>query len=276
MPPALDKHSGRPVAPLNGIVVAGVAKTYGSGLTETTALAEVDLEVPSGRWVTLIGPSGCGKSTLLRIVAGLLEPDRGSVEIFGRTPRQATADKQIGYVPQSPALLPWRTAIGNVRLPLQVNRRNDRRRDGARSASTDEAAALLRDVGLGDALHKYPAELSGGMQQRVAIARAFALAPPLLVMDEPFSALDELTREALRYKLLDLWESMRKTVVFVTHSAAEAVLLSDRVVVMTPRPGRIHKVIDIDLPRPRGAAVERSAAFQDVVAEVRSALSEGA
>jgi NitT/TauT family transport system ATP-binding protein len=235
--------------------------------------------------VTLIGPSGCGKSTLLRIVAGLLEPDRGTVEIFGRTPRQATTDKQIGYVPQSPALLPWRTAIGNVRLPLQVNRGADRRRAardaaarsrsgerGAAATTTDEAVALLRDVGLGDALHKYPAEMSGGMQQRVAIARAFALAPPLLVMDEPFSALDELTRESLRHQLLELWHAHQTTVLFVTHSVAEAVTLSDTVVVMSPHPGRVAGTVPIGLGRPRPEGIEDTPPFHEAEAALRHLL----
>jgi NitT/TauT family transport system ATP-binding protein len=277
-----------------GVVVSGVAKTYGRGPTETIALAEVDLEVPAGRWVTLIGPSGCGKSTLLRIVAGLLEPDRGRVEIFGRTPHQATEDKQIGYVPQSPALLPWRTAIGNVRLPLQVNRRADRRRGAHRGASApatqapatqapndatgspatsiDAATALLRDVGLGDALHKYPSEMSGGMQQRVAIARAFALAAPLLVMDEPFSALDELTRESLRHQLLELWHAHRATVLFVTHSVAEAVTLSDTVVVMSPHPGRVAGIVPIEIGRPRPEGIEDTPAFHEAEAALRRLL----
>jgi NitT/TauT family transport system ATP-binding protein len=261
-----SRHPGDDQPTSAGVAVTGVAKTYRSGTTTSVALAEVDLEVPAGRWVTLIGPSGCGKSTLLRIVAGLLEPDRGSVRIFGRTPRQAAAGKQIGYVPQSPALLPWRSALDNVRLPLQVNRRRDR------PDSKDRALALLSDVGLAESAHKYPSELSGGMQQRVAIARAFALAAPLLVMDEPFSALDELTRESLRHQLLELWHAHQATVLFVTHSVAEAVTLSDTVVVMSPHPGRVAGIVPVDLGRPRPPGIEDTPDFHSAEAAIRRLL----
>ncbi|MCL2393415.1 MAG: ABC transporter ATP-binding protein [Acidimicrobiaceae bacterium] len=257
----------------DGIAVERVTKTYGSGPAASTALAGIDLEVPAGRWVTLIGPSGCGKSTLLRIVSGLLEPDSGSVSIFGRSPREASAGKQIAYVPQSPALLPWRTAVGNVRLPLQVNRRaRPQDRQTPRGHDTARATALLEDVGLGDSLHKYPSELSGGMQQRVAIARAFALEAPVLVMDEPFSALDELTREGLRHQLLELWARHRATVLFVTHSVAEAVTLSDTVVVMSPHPGRVAGVVPVNLGRPRPEGIEDTPAFHETEAAIRLLL----
>lgn len=276
----MTRDATDPELPATGIGVERVTKTYGSGPTPTAALAGVDLEVPAGRWVTLIGPSGCGKSTLLRIVSGLLEADSGSVSVLGRSPRQATARKLIAYVPQSPALLPWRTAVGNVRLPLQVNRRA--RRGGVNEAgwaggagTAEDAAraiALLEDVGLGDSLHKYPSELSGGMQQRVAIARAFALEAPVLVMDEPFSALDELTRETLRHQLLALWHFHRATVLFVTHSVAEAVTLSDTVVVMSPHPGRVAGVVPIGLDRPRPEGIEDTPAFHEAEAAIRRLL----
>jgi ABC-type nitrate/sulfonate/bicarbonate transport system ATPase subunit len=268
--------------PAAGIAVARVTKTYGGGPTATTALAGVDLEVPAGQWVTLIGPSGCGKSTLLRIVSGLLEPDSGSVSLLGRSPHQAASGKLIAYVPQSPALLPWRTALGNVRLPFQVNRRaraanRDGRPVGPEGSENEageaaRAVALLEDVGLGDSLHKYPSELSGGMQQRVAIARAFALEAPVLVMDEPFSALDELTREILRHQLLELWQAHQATVLFVTHSVAEAVTLSDTVVVMSPHPGRVAGVVPVALGRPRPEGIEDTPAFHEAEAAIRRLL----
>jgi NitT/TauT family transport system ATP-binding protein len=256
------------------IQVRGVNKRYRAGHDVFTALDSIDLDIERGSFTTLFGPSGCGKTTLLRILAGLQQPDSGQVSLFGETPAHAVQTKNIAWVPQSSALLPWRSVRDNVLLSRSINRRADRAM--AHSISDSDVDRVLAEMDLTQFARSRPAQLSGGMRQRVSLARGFVQGAPLMLMDEPFSALDELTREALRYKLLDLWESMRKTVVFVTHSAAEAVLLSDRVVVMTPRPGRIHKVIDIDLPRPRGAAVERSAAFQDVVAEVRSALSEGA
>jgi NitT/TauT family transport system ATP-binding protein len=252
-----------------GISVRGVTKRY-QGDRGTVALAGVDLVVGGQRWVTLIGPSGCGKSTLLRIVAGLAEPTEGEVLVLDRPPREAAAETQIAWVPQSPALLPWRSALGNVRLPHQVNRGHGRQGDRG------DAVALLRAVGLGDSLDKYPAELSGGMQQRVAIARAFALAAPVLVMDEPFSALDELTREDLRHQLLELWQTHRATVLFVTHSVAEAVTLSDTVVVMSARPGRIQGIVPITLGRPRPAGIEDSPAFHEAEADVRRLLRAGA
>jgi NitT/TauT family transport system ATP-binding protein len=240
--------------------------------TRTPALRQVDLEVAAGSFVSLIGPSGCGKSTLLRIVAGLVAPDAGRVSILGRSPEDACADKQIGLVPQSPALLPWRSVLDNVKLPLQVNASVGPVRSGG---PVLDPVALLGSVGLGAVLDRRPAQLSGGMQQRVAIARAFVFGAPILLMDEPFSALDELTRETLRLQLLELWQLHRKTVLFVTHSVAEAVTLSDRVVVMTPGPGRITADVEVDLPRPRGEGLELSDAFVRVEATVRAALRRG-
>ena len=201
-----------------------------------TALDGVDLAVERGEFVSLVGPSGCGKSTLLRLVGGLLGPDAGTVTIAGGTAAEARQGKQFGLVPQRPALLPWRTVRQNVRLLTQVNR-------GAEDHATlrpDETEALLDEVGLGDFLDAYPSELSGGMQQRVNLVRAFALGAPILLMDEPFAALDELTREDMRFLLLRLWERTAPTVVFVTHHIPEAVLLSDRVAGDEPAP-RPHR-----------------------------------
>ena len=252
-----------------------VRRVYGFGSAATTALDDVHLTVPSGRFVSLIGPSGCGKSTLLRLVAGLEQPDLGEVSVHGVTPAEACAAKMIGLVPQSPALLPWLSVLRNVTLPQKINRGAGKRREriadfAERQTAAPDMRELLVKAGLGDALHKLPAQLSGGMRQRAAIVRAFGLRPDVLVMDEPFSALDEFTRESLQDQLLDLWEELRTTVLFVTHSVSEAVRLSDTVVVMAPNPGRIVESIDIDLPRPRGERLfgeRRFHEYEDLVRE---------
>lgn len=252
-----------------------VRRVYGLGSTATTALDDVHLTVPSGRFVSLIGPSGCGKSTLLRLVAGLEQPDLGEVLVHGVTPADACAAKMIGLVPQSPALLPWLSVLRNVTLPQKINRGAGKRREriadfAERQTTVPDMKELLVKAGLGDALHKLPAQLSGGMRQRAAIVRAFGLQPDVLVMDEPFSALDEFTRESLQDQLLDLWEELRTTVLFVTHSVSEAVRLSDTVVVMAPNPGRIVESIDVDLPRPRGERLfgeRRFHEYEDLVRE---------
>ena len=250
-----------------GVVIDDVSKIFGPVGRRVGALDRVSLDLRRGEFVTVIGPSGCGKSTLLRVVAGLLPADRGRVSIFGETVERAAAAKHIGFVPQSPALLPWRSVLDNVRLPTQVNRRAPA--DGRDVRDPEE---LLAAFGLGSVLDRYPSQLSGGMQQRVAIARAYVFGPSVLLMDEPFSALDELNREVQRHELLDFWQANRKTVLFVTHSVPEAVTLSDRVVVMSARPGRVHAVIDVDLARPRHDAVESTPAFHGLVEQVRDAL----
>ncbi|OQP85350.1 sulfonate ABC transporter ATP-binding protein [Rhizobium rhizosphaerae] len=257
----------------DSIAVKGLAKVYGAGADRVEALGGIDLTIPRGAFVTLFGPSGCGKSTLLRILAGLEEKSAGAVTLFGQTPETAARAKNIAWVPQSSALLPWLTIRDNVLLSRRLNRRADR--DPACVSRPEDADQVLRELGLADFAHHRPAALSGGMRQRAAIARGFVQGAPLMLMDEPFSALDELTRDALRLRLLEVWERHRKTVVFVTHSAAEAVLLSDRVVVMTPRPGRIEAVIDIDLPRPRGRDAADSPAFDARVRAVKDTLRRG-
>ncbi|MEU9157705.1 ABC transporter ATP-binding protein [Streptomyces sp. NPDC048417] len=235
-----------------------VRRVYGFGPTATTALEDVHLSVPVGRFVSLIGPSGCGKSTLLRLAAGLEEPDHGTVRVHGVPPAEACAAKMIGLVPQSPALLPWLSVLRNVTLPQKINKGAVRRREriAGNAERTATSAADMRELlvkaGLGEAMHKLPAQLSGGMRQRAAIVRAFGLRPDVLVMDEPFSALDEFTRESLQDQLLDLWDELKTTVLFVTHSVSEAVRLSDTVVVMAPHPGRVVDTIEVDLDRPRG------------------------
>jgi len=254
-----------------GIHLAGVAKVFeGRRGATIEALAEVDLDVALGEFVSLIGPSGCGKSTLVRLVGGLLDADAGEVTIGGTTPRAARAGKQFALVPQSPALLPWRTVRDNARLLTQVNR-------GAETHTVlpaDEVDGLLREVGLGEFTDAYPRELSGGMQQRVALVRAFALGAPVLLMDEPFAALDEITRDEMRYLLLRLWERTGTTVLFVTHSISEAVILSDRVVVLAPRPGRIIAVETVTLPRPRSAELEDTMEFLEHETRLRRLLRQ--
>jgi NitT/TauT family transport system ATP-binding protein len=260
----------------SAIELTRVRKVYGGG---TVALGDVSLAVAPGSFVSLIGPSGCGKSTLLRLAAGLEAPDKGMVTVHGVPPADAAAAKLIGFVPQSPALLPWLSVLKNVTLPQKVNRGAARRRQRftdlgtSRSPAAPDMLELLERVGLGDAVYRLPAELSGGQRQRVAIVRALGLRPDVLLMDEPFSALDEFTREALQDQLLALWEDMRITVLFVTHSVSEAVRLSDTVVVMA-RPGRIAATVDIGLPRPRDQRLLADRQFHDCEDQVRGLLRD--
>ncbi|WP_229715277.1 ABC transporter ATP-binding protein [Subtercola lobariae] len=257
------------------LVVSGAAKSYGRPGAQRPALADVDFSMNRGQFVSIIGPSGCGKSTLLRLMAGLEHPDTGSVSIFGSTPAEASAAKMIGFMPQVPALLPWLSVLENVRIPLKVNRRADARRrelPGHRPPGTADPVALLTELGLADSVRALPHQLSGGMQQRVAIARAFATQADVLLMDEPFSALDEFTREATQDQLLKLWQKLVTTVVFVTHSVSEAVVLSDTVVVMSPRPGRIAAVVPIDVPRPRRHGLVEAKVLHDYQDLIRSKL----
>ena len=251
-----------------GVVIEGVSKSFGRGEDRNLVLHDMSLTIARGEFVSLIGPSGCGKSTLLKIVAGLVRADEGRVAIDGESVSAATRDKLIGLVPQSPALLPWRTVLANVRLPIQLNKRAN---SGRVLRDPEE---VLRSFGLGSALKRYPAQLSGGMQQRVAIARAFVFDPGVLLMDEPFSALDELNRDQQRFGLLSFWQSNRKAVLFVTHSVPEAVMLSDRIVVMSTHPGGVHRIIEDKLPRPRGADVYDHPDFHRIESEVRSSLRE--
>jgi NitT/TauT family transport system ATP-binding protein len=252
------------------VSVRKVSKTFSRRGASTQALRDVSLTVAAGEFVSLLGPSGCGKSTLLRIVGGLMDADRGEVEIAGDGPRHARDRKQFGLVPQTPALLPWRTVRDNVHLLHQLNRK----RQGHESLTNERISELLDTVGLGRFLDAYPRELSGGMQQRVSLVRAFALGAPILLMDEPFAALDEITRADMRYLLLDLWERSGATVIFVTHSIPEAVILSDRVAVLAARPGRIAREEPIALPRPRHEAMEDSPEFHLHLARLRHALRE--
>ncbi|MBL8132022.1 MAG: ABC transporter ATP-binding protein [Anaerolineae bacterium] len=252
------------------ISIKNLSKTFrGADGVEVHALENISLDIPEGEFVSLIGPSGCGKSTLLRMIADLIQPTGGQLTINGKTPQQARKDREYGFVFQSATLYEWRTVIKNVELPLEIMKHSkDERRARARE--------MLKLVELGDFEEKYPWQLSGGMQQRVSIARALAFQPRLLLMDEPFGALDEMTRERMNNELLRIWTAMPEmTVVFVTHSISEAVYLSSRVVVMSPRPGRIAEVIDIDLPRPRGSATRDLDQFFHLTSRVRHALRQG-
>ena len=251
------------------IAIDHVSKVYDGGSGAVTALHDVSLTVAPGEFVSLIGPSGCGKSTLMRLIGDLAQPSAGSITVKGKTPHQARIDRDYGIVFQAPVLYDWRTVLKNVELPLEVMGRPG----DARRARTE---AMLRLVGLSDFGDAYPWQLSGGMQQRVSIARALSFAPSILLMDEPFGALDEITRERMQAELLTIWGDAETdtTVIFVTHSIPEAVFLSDRVVVMSPRPGRIERVVSIDLPRPRDIRTRESPRFFALVTEVRESLRE--
>lgn len=253
-----------------GIRFAGVSKWFRRKGQVVHALSQVDLDVEPGSFVSLIGPSGCGKSTLLRLAGGLLDADRGTVTVQGAPPADALVRKQYAFVPQAPALMPWRTVRRNVALLGETNKAAE-----MRGLSEQAQLDLIDQMGLTPFLDSFPRELSGGMQQRVSIARAFALGAPLMLMDEPFTALDEITRADVRFQLLELWERVGSTVLFVTHSIPEAVILSDRVVVLGARPGSVTEVIDVGLARPRTEAMEDAEEFHATVAAVRQALRAG-
>jgi NitT/TauT family transport system ATP-binding protein len=247
------------------IAIRGLAHAYEAERGTVRALDAVDLSVAPGEFVSIVGPSGCGKTTLLRAVAGLIEPSAGAVEVLGASPRAARRGHALGLVTQEPGLLPWRSAEANVRLALDLA-----------GGAASEAARWLQRVGIERYAELYPGELSGGMKQRVALARALAVEPRLLLMDEPFGALDELSREAMRLELLALWERERVSVLFVTHSIREALLLSDRVVAMSGSPGRILEDLRVDFARPRSDALVADPAFLEVEQHVRGLLRAGA
>jgi NitT/TauT family transport system ATP-binding protein len=245
------------------LAVRNVGMTFALPTGPLAALVDIDLSLQPGEFGAVIGPSGCGKSTLLRLIADILRPSSGSIEIGGEPPEVARRRHQIGFVFQAPTLLPWRTVRDNIRLPLDVA-------GSARQAlSPDDLISLVGLTGFERAL---PAQLSGGMQQRVAIARALLLRPGVLLLDEPFGALDEITRQRMNGELLRIWRETRTTAVLVTHALAEAVYMADKVLVMSPRPGRIVAVVAVDLPRPRAPAIMKDAAFFRIVNTVRDAL----
>jgi NitT/TauT family transport system ATP-binding protein len=234
------------------------------GAQPVEALRDISFDAKENEFISVIGPSGCGKSTLLRLISDLLPVSTGQVRIGGEPSRAARRKREIGFVFQEPALMPWRAAVKNVRLPLEVL--------GRRRGGTSTPLQLLDLVGLKDFADKRPDQLSGGMRQRVSIARALTYDPRLLLMDEPFGALDQITRDDMNSELLKVWEQKKSTVVFVTHSISEAIYLSDRVVVMTPRPGRITEIIGVPLPRPRDPEMKRESEFFEIETKVLRAL----
>jgi NitT/TauT family transport system ATP-binding protein len=255
-----------------GIDVRGVGKVYGSGTGGIVAVENIDLAISPGEFVSVVGPSGCGKSTLLRMIVGLVPVSAGAISVFGKAVHGPVTD--CGIVFQQPTLLEWRSVLENVLFNVDM-------RGLKPAAYRERAMQLLETVGLSEFADKRPHELSGGMKQRTAIARALVHEPPLLLMDEPFGALDALTREQMRLDLERIWLETKKTVLFITHSIDEAVLLSDRVVVMSPRPGRIETVVPIDLQRPRALAARKNSRFNvavDAITEIflaRGVLQRG-
>ena len=251
-----------------GIVVDGITMRFG-GEPPITALEKVCFEVADGEFVAIVGPSGCGKSTLLRIIAGLQQPSAGSVTVRGKSAFEARRDVEFGFVFQSPVLFPWLRVLGNVLLPDRIlGRRNPQ----AVADSEAHARGLLRDVGLEGFEDYYPEQISGGMQQRVALARALSYGPSTLLMDEPFGALDEFTRDNLNLQLLEVWRQTRSTVLFVTHSLQEAIFLSDRVVVLSPRPGSVIRIAEVPFGRPRDLGIRYRADFAALNGELRELL----
>ena len=248
------------------VSIRSVSKSFGGG--RVTALHDIDLEVERGEFVSLIGPSGCGKSTLLRIVGDIIEPTSGEVTVNGKSARRARLDRDYGIVFQSPVLYEWRTVAKNISLPLEMFGW-DR---GRRAKRVEE---MVRLVELESFEGHHPWQLSGGMQQRVSIARALSFEPALLLMDEPFGALDEMTRERMNMELLRIWGETGSTVIFVTHSISEAVFLSTRAVVLSARPGRIAGIVSVDLPQPRTAGTREDPHFFELVTEVRELLHAG-
>ncbi len=245
----------------------GVSFTDNAG-NPVQALTGVNLDIYKGEFIALLGPSGCGKTTLLRSVADLQQPTEGKISIEGNTPRQTRLARKFGFVFQQPVLFDWRTVRKNVELPLEVMSESKEER-------AKRAEEMLEMVGLSNFADSYPKQLSGGMQQRVNIARAFSLKPDILLMDEPFSALDEFTKEKLHMDLLRLWKATNKTILFVTHNIEEAVFLSTRVCVFTPHPGRLANVVDITLPQPRELNMKNTMEFTNLVAQVRGSFEGG-
>ena len=248
------------------IMLKDIGMTYKSNTnTDVVALTNVTMNIYKGEFISLLGPSGCGKTTLLRIIADLLTPSVGEITVGGETPREARLKRKYGIVFQGAVLYEWRTVKKNVMLPLEIMHL-------PKKDCEERAEKMLELVGLKDFAKHYPRQLSGGMQQRVGIARALAIQPEILLMDEPFSALDEFTRERLHEDLLRIWRKTNKTIVFVTHNIQESVFLSDRVCVLSPHPGRLSALIDIDLPRPRTVQVKNTPEFTGYVAQIRSSF----
>ena len=262
--PANTITQPRPGEAAPAIAVRDVLKVYGTRAGPVKALEDVAFTVGAEEFVTIVGPSGCGKTTVLKILAGLVPPSSGAVEIFGAPVRGPV--EGVGMVFQAPVLLKWRTVLDNVLLPIEILHRD-------RRAYVERARHLLALAGIAEFAARYPRELSGGMQQRVAICRALVHDPRLLLMDEPFGALDALTRDQMNLELLRIWSESRKTSVLITHSIPEAVFLADRIFAMTPRPGRLAREFTVDLPRPRAIEMMFTPEFNALVQEIRSTIS---
>jgi NitT/TauT family transport system ATP-binding protein len=263
-----DQVSATPISGDKVIACEGLSLTFETADGPVQALSGIDLDIAKGEFVSLIGPSGCGKTTLLRVIADLEQPTDGSVRINSMTPNEARLKRAYGYVFQAPALYPWRTIAKNIELPLEIM-------GFAKEDRAERVRKGLELVNLTGFENKFPWQLSGGMQQRASIARALSFDPDLLLMDEPFGALDEIVRDKLNEQLLRLWEKTQKTVVFVTHSIPEAVFLSTKIVVMSPRPGKIHDVIACNFPKDRTLDIRETPEFLDVANRVRQGLREG-
>ena len=263
-----DQPSATPISGEKVIACEGLSLTFETADGPVQALSGIDLDIAKGEFVSLIGPSGCGKTTLLRVIADLEQPTDGSVRINSMTPNEARLKRAYGYVFQAPALYPWRTIAKNIALPLEIM-------GFAKEDRAERVRKGLELVNLTGFENKFPWQLSGGMQQRASIARALSFDPDLLLMDEPFGALDEIVRDKLNEQLLRLWEKTQKTVVFVTHSIPEAVFLSTKIVVMSPRPGKIHDVIACNFPKDRTLDIRETPEFLDVANRVRQGLREG-
>lgn len=250
------------------ISAKGINKVFNPNTDEQViALKDVDLDVQAGEFISLIGPSGCGKSTLMRLIADLLKPSTGDLKVNSKSPNQARLDRDYGMIFQAATLYEWRTVTQNVQLPLEIMGYSKDKRQ-------QRAQEMLDLVELGQFANHFPWQLSGGMQQRVSIARALAFEPSILLMDEPFGALDEFTRERMNMELLSIWDRTKLTIIFVTHSIAEAVFLSSRIVVMSPRPGRITEVVTNSLPYPRNFETRELPAYYQMVTEVRELLRD--
>jgi NitT/TauT family transport system ATP-binding protein len=264
--PQPDLHpASRPATSRSVVETVAVTKVFGAGDAAVAALEPIDLSIREGEFVSLIGPSGCGKSTLLRLIGDLTAPSAGEVRVNGKPARQARLDRDYGMVFQAPVLMDWRTVSRNIELPLEIM-------GFSREERSRRSSELLRLVELEGFEGKRPWQLSGGMQQRVAIARALAFDPKLLLMDEPFGALDEMTRERMNLELMKIWSRTGTTIVFVTHSIPEAVFLSTRVAVMSARPGRVTRIVDVDLAQPRTVDTREDRRYFELVTEVREAL----
>jgi len=254
----------KPVLDECAVSLNNVTVTFDTDRGRITALQDVTMNLPEHGFTSLLGPSGCGKSTLLRVVADLLSPAAGTVSVLGSSPEQARTARELGFVFQDAALLPWRSAIDNVRLPLQVGR--------AAKSDAESPEEQLELVGLKGRENAFPHELSGGMRQRVSIARALVCRPRVLLMDEPFGALDEITRDRLNEELLRIWQATGTTILFVTHSIPESVFLSQQVLVLSSQPGRVRELVPIDLPYPRELSVRDTPRFTAITAHLRRLL----